>query len=114
MIQVARIPNRIAPLTWRIYSTAVMNRPISASSAQMPAVWKLSVKLVMVTSVEESTDRPAFCRPMNAINRPMPTETPFLSVSGMALKIASRTLVNDSTIKTRPSIKTASSATCQL
>ena len=80
----------------------------------MPEVWKLSVKLVMVTSVEESTDSPAFCKPVKAMNRPMPTETPFLSVSGMALKIASRTLVSDSTIKTRPSIKTASSATCQL
>ena len=83
------------------------------SSAQMPAVWKFSGKLMMPTSVAESTHRPEFCRPMNAMNRPMPTETPFLSVSGMALKIASRTLVSDRTMKIRPSMNTASSATCQ-
>ena len=97
-----------------MYSAAMMNRPTSASSAQMPWVLKFSVKLVIVTSVEESTARPAFCKPMKQMNRPMPTETPRLSVSGMALKIASRTFVRLSTMKIKPSTKTASSATCQV
>ena len=38
-----------------MYSAAMMNRPTSASSAQIPWVLKFSVKLVIVTSVEEST-----------------------------------------------------------
>ena len=78
----------------------------------MPAVWKFSGKLMMVTSVAESTHRPEFWRPMKAMNRPIPTETPFLSVSGMALKMASRMLVSESTMKIRPSMNTANSATC--
>mgnify|MGYP001860281245 CR=1 FL=1 len=38
MIQVSKMPNRIAPLTRWIYSTAVMNRPTSASSADARGV----------------------------------------------------------------------------
>ena len=90
-----------------------MSRPMTASRAQMPWVEKFSVKLVMVTRVEASTARPAFWRPMKAMNRPMPTETPRFSGRGMALKMDSRTLVRDRTMKMRPSIKTANRATCQ-
>ena len=56
----------------------------------------------------------AFCKPTNAINRPMPTLTADFSVMGMALKMASRTLVRERMIKTMPSTKTASRAICQL
>ena len=41
----------------------------------IPAVWKFFVKSVIVTSVDESTTRPAFCNPINAINKPIPTDT---------------------------------------
>jgi hypothetical protein len=44
----------------------------------------------------------------------MPAATAFLSVSGMLLKIASRTGVSESARNTRPSTNTASSANCQL
>ena len=56
----------------------------------------------------------AFCSPMNAINRPIPTLTADFKFSGIALKIASRTFVTDNTMNTRPSTKTAASAICQL
>ena len=55
----------------------------------------------------------AFCRPIKAMNRPIPALTADFSVMGMALKMASLTLVTDSTMKTRPSTKTAISAICQ-
>ena len=51
---------------------------------------------------------------MNAMKRPIPTDTPFFNCKGMALKIASRTLVKERTIKIIPSMNTARSASCQL
>ena len=41
------------------------------------------------------------------MNKPIPTEIPFLSCNGIALKIASRTFVRESTMKTTPSKNTA-------
>ena len=56
----------------------------------------------------------AFSKPMRAMNRPMPAETAFFKVMGMALKMASRTLVKDRMIKIRPSKKTAAKAISQV
>ena len=68
----------------------------------------------MLTSVESLfTTIFAFCRPINAMKRPIPTETACFSVIGMELKIASRTLVRESRIKMIPSTKTATRACCQ-
>ena len=50
---------------------------------------------------------------MKAMKRPIPTDTALLRVRGIALKIASRTLVADSRMKMIPSINTANSAVCQ-
>ena len=87
--------------------------PITASSALIPAVLKLSVKFIIETNVESFfITKPEFCNPINAINKPIPTETAFLSDSGMESNIASRTLVSERAIKISPSIKTASRATC--
>ena len=36
---------------------------------------------------------------MNAMNKPIPTDTAFLRLTGIASKIASRTFVNESIIK---------------
>ncbi len=47
------------------------------------------------------------------MNRPMPALTADFSVMGMALKMASLTLVTDSTMKIRPSANTANRAICQ-
>ena len=90
-----------------------MNVPMTARSAQMPVVEKLSRKLTSDTSVAEfGAASPAFCKPIKAINNPMPTETACLSERGMQLKIASRTFVTDMMMKMMPSMNTASSATC--
>ena len=43
----------------------------------------------------------------------IPTETPFFKVSGIALKIASRTFVSDMIMNTIPSTNTANNAICQ-
>ena len=45
------------------------------------------------------------------MNKPIPALTPFLSEDGIALNIASRTFVSESTINIRPSTNTARSAT---
>ena len=79
----------------------------------MPAVWKFCVKSVIVTSVEsEFWTSPAFCKPMKAINKPIPTDTAFLRLNGIASKIASRTFVKERIIKIIPSTNTANNAIC--
>ena len=110
---VIRMPYKMPPFTFLIWKMAVIRSPMTASNAQIPFVWKSSVKLVIVTRVEASTLSPAFCRPINAINKPIPTETPFFKVSGIALKIASRTFVSDMIMNTIPSTNTANNAICQ-
>ena len=50
---------------------------------------------------------------MKATKRPMPTLTADLSVIGMALKIASLTLVTESIMNMIPSTNTAASAIVQ-
>ena len=70
------------------------------------------MKSVIVTSVDESTTRPAFCNPINAINKPIPTDTAFLRLRGIASKIASRTFVNERIINIIPSTNTANKAIC--
>ena len=57
---------------------------------------------------------PADLSAMSVMKRPMPAATAFLSESGIALKMASRTGVTERARKTRPSTKTASSANGQL
>ena len=86
----------------------------------MPTVWKVSVaadclnenRAILVAGL--ATMIWAFSRPMRAMNRPMPAETAFFKVIGMALKMASRTLVRDRTMKIRPSKKTAARAISQV
>ena len=82
----------------------------------MPAVENvpdLSAEENRETSVELSTMIPAFCRPMNVMKKPIPTDTAIFSCFGMELKMASRTLVTDMPMKMRPSMNTAVKATCQ-
>ena len=64
-------------------------------------------------SVEPPITTFAFCNPINAINRPIPTDTAFFRLYGIASKIASRTLSSDNRIKIIPSTSTAASATFQ-
>ena len=56
------------------------------------------------TRVAQSTMIPAFCIPINAMKKPMPTLIAFLRLSGILLTIASLILKIVNTIKIRPSI----------
>ena len=96
-----------------------MMMPIRASSAEMPAVenvpasmepWNENIE-TSVASLEMT--RPEFLRPMIVMNRPTPAVIAYLRFMGMALKIASRTLVSERITKMMPSTKIAVSAVCQ-
>ena len=91
----------------------MINKPTNARTALIPIVLKFSLKFTTVTRVESLfTTKWPFWKPMKATNKPRPTDTPFFNVNGIALKIASRTFVNDNTMKIKPSTNTASNATC--
>ena len=89
------------------------NTTVIPSELKVPFA-KEPLKEKRVTRVAPSTTTWAFCKPMKVIKRPKPTETPNFKVGGIALKIASRTLVRDKIIKMIPSTKTAARAICQL
>ena len=95
---------------------AVKIVPNSANATVRPRVAFVAVlHLNIVTSVESSlTTMLAPFRPTNAINSPIPAEIESRRLAGIALKIASRTLVRLKIIKMIPSTKTAAKATCQL
>ena len=57
---------------------------------------------------------PAFCRPMKAMNRPMPAPIACFRVSGIAFRIHERTLVSVRIMNMIPSRKTAVSANCHV
>ncbi len=52
-------------------------------------------------------------RPISDMNKPIPTETAFFNVNGIASKITSLPLNNDKTINIIPSINTAVRANSQ-
>ena len=116
---VIRMPHKIFPFIFLTIKIAVMIIPINAKSTVIPSVENVpafteSLKENIVTNVEESTTTCAFCNPINAIKRPIPTETACLRFIGIALKIASRTFVRESTMKISPSTQTAASASCHV
>ncbi len=108
MIVVTIIPIRMFPFTLYATRTAVMTRPIRARIAVLLEMFK-------PTRVDPlSTMIPAFWRPMNATNIPIPTLIAFLRLAGIELTIASRTLNAVRRIKIIPSQKIAVKANCQL
>ena len=94
--------------------------PIMARRTVMPTVLKVPVaadclkekRAIFVAGL--ATMIWAFKRPIRAMKRPIPAETAFFRVIGMALKMASRTLVRDKTMKMIPSTKTAAKAISQV
>ena len=73
------------------------------------------LKEKILTSVESfPTTIFAFCRPINAMKRPIPTDTACFRFIGMELKIASRTFVRERRMKMIPSANTADNACCQV
>ena len=90
--------------------TAMMVRIIGKMLAHVAEPEK-TLKEERLTSVApSSTTIPAFCRPMNAMNRPIPAEIAVLTAAGMASKIILRRPVTVSRTKTMPSTRTRTSA----
>ena len=56
---------------------------------------------------------PVFCKAMNVMKSPMPAAMPFFMLGEMALKIISRSPINDRIKNNRPDTNTQPSATCQ-
>ena len=108
MSVVTMMPMRMPPRTLSITRPAVIIRPIMPTSA---GPWVMSPRVTSVAS--ELTMMPAFCRPMKAMNRPIPAPMAFLSVPGMASSSQVRTLVTVRMMKRMPSSSTAVRANCQ-
>lgn len=56
----------------------------------------------------------ALNRPIKAMNKPIPADTAFFRLKGIALKMASRTFVRDNIMKMTPSTQTAAKAISQV
>ena len=108
MIVVMRIPTRSPPLMWRIVKNEQITIPMIASKA-LPLVQ--SPRTTNVASL--FTIIPAFCIPMNAMNRPIPAPIAFFMLIGIASTISERMFVRVRIMKMIPSMKTAVSANCQ-
>ena len=91
-------------------STAVIKRPIRATTAALlPAMGARSVTLE-----EVHTTMPAFRRPMNAINRPIPALMACLMGAGMASMILLRRGETATKKNRAPEISTMAKAFCQV
>ena len=119
-IQVNKMPQRMLPRTFLTMRTAVNKMPSIASNTVMPTVLNVPEATDCLKENKEilvagfATIICAFNNPMRAINRPIPADTAFFNVIGMALNKASRTFVRDKIIKIMPSIKTALNAICHV
>lgn len=91
-----------------ITRNAVITRPIIAKSP-LPSVTDPSLTNVESSFITSS----AFCSPTNVMNNPIPMVMDFFIVSGMALTIASLSLVTVRRSKIIPSIRMAVNANCQ-
>lgn len=103
-----KIPQSRAPLTCLAVKTNITVRAKKNISASR------DFKFPKARAGSALTIIFAFERPISAINRPIPTDTAFFRVVGMALKIASLTPKKESRIKIIPSKKTAVKANSQL
>ena len=103
------MPHRIEPRTLRTCSTAVSSSPAKNTSKSGEAKWGF-----IFTAVPGSlTMSPAFCKPMKAMNRPMPAAMPFFRLGLRALKIISRNPTSDRIRNSTPEMNTVPSATSQ-
>jgi hypothetical protein len=101
------MPHRNAPGTRRAISIAVS---VNANSARRTGRLCRSPSVTSVPG--DATISPAHCRPIAAINRPMPAAIACLSDAGMAVISRSRSPMPAVRMKTRPAIATPPSAIC--
>ena len=104
------------PRTLRSIKIAVKRTPKRDRTTVIPTVWKVpDVKEALKEKSEIlvaglATITCALNKPIKAMNKPIPADTAFFKVIGMALKSASRIFVRDKMIKIIPSTKTADKA----
>ena len=104
------MPHRIEPRTLRACSTAVVSRPAKNTirSGEAKCAFNFTAEPGSLTMT------PAFCSPMNAMNRPMPAAIAHFMLGLTALKIISRRPASDRIKNKIPDTKTVPRATCQL
>ena len=111
---VTMIPIRILPFTCFTIKIAVISTPINANTAPTTTARSAVLNDWMETKVESLlVTILASCRPIKAMNNPIPTDTAAFKEAGIALKMASRTFVAERMMKITPSTNTANNATCQ-
>ena len=110
------MPQRILPFTFLMTRTEVIRTPKIARNTVIPTSCMVPPSTASreknSTRVAPPTTILAFCSPINAIKKPIPTDTAFFRLVGMELKIASRILNRDSRMKITPSTNTAARAAC--
>ena len=92
----------------RTIKTTVKTKPKIASNV-LPA--DKSPKPTNVASL--LTMIPAFRKPINVMNKPIPAPTAYYNSAGMASMMVSRTPLNERTIKMSPENNTPVNAVCQ-
>ena len=106
--EVISIPSNMPPLIFFTTSQLVIISPIIARRVF------LFVRSPIATKVDSLfTIIPAFCRPMNAMNNPIPALMAVFIVCGIASTIASLILVTVRSMNISPSMNTAVRANCQ-
>ena len=114
------MPHRTAPRTPFLDRTAMSTRArtvtiMGMTVAQLTLALLNRLKEPRVTPVLASfATRPTFCRPRNAMNRPMPAGMALRTASGMAVKIFLRRPVMVSRMKMRPSTRTNTRALAEV
>ena len=111
---VATMPMSSAPLTLRAMSTPMMSRPSTKMTVGMVLIDPPSPSCTGGAATPLERTNPESTRPMNAMNRPMPTVIAVFSGAGTALKIISRRLVADSSTMIRPLMTTRPIASAQV
>jgi len=103
------MPHKIEPRTFRACNTAVVNKPTKNTIRSGDA--KCAFNFTPVPGSLRMT--PAFCKPMNAMNSPMPAAMLFLMLGLTALKIISRRPTSERIRNNTPDTNTQPRATCQ-
>lgn len=102
-----KIPHKRAPFTFLVVKTTIT---IRAKKNTIDSLLEIFPK---DRAGSAFSIMPAFNKPISAINRPIPTDTAFLSVDGIELNIASLTPNRDKIMNKIPSKNTAVRANCQ-
>jgi hypothetical protein len=108
------MPIRIAPRTTRTSSTDVSSRPATKTTVGQPASAPPTPSSTGTGPPAGLLTKPASTKPMNVMNRPIPTLIAVFRADGTAWKIAVRCPVSTSTEMMSPSSTTRPIASAQV